>query len=88
MAWFDNFVRKYISEGHSLMAWDIAADKMVGVVIFTQCKSELLTFAVVRKVLSERVKHAQKERKNDSPSLSINVTCHHWPIAPLTCSRR
>ena len=38
MAWFDNFVRKYISEGFSLMAWDTNLDRMVGVAIFTQCK--------------------------------------------------
>ncbi len=40
MAWFDNFVGAYISEGFSLMAIDSRDGRMVGVSIFTKCSSE------------------------------------------------
>jgi hypothetical protein len=40
MAWFDNFCRKYISEGLSLMAFDTDTNELVGVSIATECKRE------------------------------------------------
>ena len=41
MPWFDDFVRKYISEGHSLMAVDSSNnDELVGVAILTECRSK------------------------------------------------
>ncbi len=41
MAWFDNFVGDYISEGYSLMAIDSDSGQMVGLAIFTKCKSKI-----------------------------------------------
>ena len=38
MAWFDNFCRKYISEGLSLMAVDSETNELVGVSITTECR--------------------------------------------------
>ena len=38
MAWFDNYCRKYISEGLSLMAVDTDTQELVGLAITTLCK--------------------------------------------------
>lgn len=38
MLWFDNFVRAYIRENLSLMAFDTITNDLVGVAICTECK--------------------------------------------------
>lgn len=40
MAWFDNYCRKYIAEGLSLMAVDTDTQELVGLAITTVCKRE------------------------------------------------
>ena len=45
MDWFDNYCRKYISEGLSLMAIDTDTDELVGVAITTVCKRKAEIFS-------------------------------------------
>ncbi|XP_059084983.1 uncharacterized protein LOC131881963 [Tigriopus californicus] len=40
MLWFDNFVRAYIRENLSLMAFDTITNDLVGVAICTECRPE------------------------------------------------
>ena len=64
MAWFDNFVRKYISEGYSLMAWDTSIDRMVGVAIFTQCKRKNYVLSLKNVALSGFIQTLQRRQRH------------------------